>query len=47
MEGFAPDIRIQELHEKCKFQDISNVKYMDRDKDWIDLRCCDFESFVD
>jgi hypothetical protein len=22
-----------------------NIKYMDRDKDWIDHKCCDFDWF--
>ena len=47
MKSFTPDMLIQQLKDKCHFSNILNVKYMDRDKDWIDLRCSDFESFVD
>lgn len=47
MKAFTPDMLIQQLKDKCKITDISNIKYMDHDRDWIDLRCYDFESFVD
>ena len=37
----------QQLKEKCNSANISNIQYMDHDKDWINLRYSDFESFVD
>jgi hypothetical protein len=46
MKGFIPDMLVQQLKEKCKISYILSIKYMDRDKDWIDHRCCDFDSFV-
>ena len=47
MKGFTPEMLWQQLKEKCSSANISNIKYMDHDKDWIDLRYSDFESFVD
>ena len=47
MKGFTPEMLWQQLKEKCNSANISNIKYMDHDKDWIDLRYSDFESFVD
>jgi hypothetical protein len=45
MKGFTPDMLVQQLKEKnnCKISDILNIKYIDRDKDWIDHKCCDFD----
>jgi hypothetical protein len=36
MKGFTPDMLVQQLKEKYKISDILNIKYMGRDKDWID-----------
>ena len=48
MKSFSTDLLNKHLQEKCKFSNnVLNIKYMDSDKDWIDLRCSDFESFVD
>ena len=37
------------LHEKCDISptELLRIRYMDSDKDWIDLRCDDFDSLVD
>jgi hypothetical protein len=43
MKGFTPDMLVQQLKEKYKISDILNIKYMGRDKDWIDYKCCDFD----
>lgn len=48
MKSFSTDLLNKHLQEKCKFSNnVLNIKYMDSDKDWIDLRCSDFESLVD
>ena len=47
MKGFKHEMLWQQLKEKCNSANISNIKYMDHDKDWIDPRYSDFESFVD
>ena len=48
MKSFSADLLIKHLQEKCKFSNnVLNIKYMDSDNDWIDLRCSDFESLVD
>ena len=38
MKGFTAEMLWQQLKEKCNSANISNIKYMDHDKDWIDLR---------
>ena len=42
-------ILVKYLHEKCDISptELLRIRYMDSDKDWIDLRCDDFDSLVD
>ena len=48
MKGFTPDMLVQQLKEKYngKISDILNIKYMDRDKDWIDHKATDTRAIL-
>ena len=49
IKRFSSELLVKQLHEKCDISptDLLRIKYMDSDKDWIDLRCDDFDSLVD
>ena len=49
IKWFSSELLVKYLHEKCDISptELLRIRYMDSDKDWIDLRCDDFDSLVD